>query len=331
MSRNDRADPAKGGPPPDHRSGSLGVRLWSLLIAIGPVAAQTPVLVPKVQNGGDSPAPPVMAVPANAPTQKFTMAVGKSIIVDLPADASEVFVGKPEVANAVVRSARRLYVMAMGKGPTTIFALDKDGRQIATLEINVNGPRYRRTRGHPEDRDAGQRHPGSGRGRFHHSDPAPSPRRSMPSAPSISPPPSPVTRRLAQVAGPRRPGVGPASRSQARQWVVAGQIINSLVIRGQDQVTLKVQVVEIRRDIVKQLGVALTGSWGTSGSGNSSGFSSLQSPLPRLGSRKLHRLVGKRNWVSAASVGQRSAVMRSNPPSRHTNATVSPGCSQNQT
>ena len=112
--------------------------LTILSAAIGPVAAQTPILVPKVQNGADSPAPPIMAVPASAPTQKFTMAVGKSIIVDLPADASEVFVGKPEVANAVVRSARRLYIMAIGeRGQTTIFALDKDpASQIAALELN---------------------------------------------------------------------------------------------------------------------------------------------------------------------------------------------------
>ena len=138
MSPNDRCDRES---LVVHKAGYL--TFWSALTilsaVVGPVMAQTPILVPKVQNGADSPAPPVIAVPASAPTQKLTMAVGKSIIVDLPADASEVFVGKPEVANAVVRSARRLYVMAMGKGPTTIFALDKDGHQVATLEINVNG------------------------------------------------------------------------------------------------------------------------------------------------------------------------------------------------
>ena len=67
------------------------------------------------------------------------MAVGKSMIVDLPSDATEVFVGNPQVANAVVRSARKLYVMAVGNGQTTIFAMNKDGGPIATLEINVNG------------------------------------------------------------------------------------------------------------------------------------------------------------------------------------------------
>ena len=41
------------------------------------------------------------------------------------------------VANAVVRSSRRLYVIAMAGGQTTIFAMDAQGRQIATIEISV--------------------------------------------------------------------------------------------------------------------------------------------------------------------------------------------------
>ena len=48
-----------------------------LSAAVGPVGAQTPILVPKVQNGAGSPAPPVMAIPAHATHQKFTIAVGK--------------------------------------------------------------------------------------------------------------------------------------------------------------------------------------------------------------------------------------------------------------
>ena len=59
------------------------------------------------------------------------------MIVDLPEEASEIFVGEPSVANAVVRSARRLYIDAIANGQTTIFALDKNGRQIAIIEVSV--------------------------------------------------------------------------------------------------------------------------------------------------------------------------------------------------
>ena len=39
-----------------------------------------------------------------------------------------------------------------------------------------------------------------------------------------------------------------------------GKVVNALTIRGADQVSLRVTVAEIRRDIVKQLGVNLSGS-----------------------------------------------------------------------
>jgi pilus assembly protein CpaC len=41
---------------------------------------------------------------------------------------------------------------------------------------------------------------------------------------------------------------------------VPGKVINSLTIRGLDQVSLRVSIAEIRRDIVKQLGVTMSGS-----------------------------------------------------------------------
>jgi len=47
---------------------------------------------------------------------------------------------------------------------------------------------------------------------------------------------------------------------------LTGKVINSLTIRGLDQVSLRVTISEIRRDIVKQLGVNMSGS-------NSSGSS----------------------------------------------------------
>jgi hypothetical protein len=69
--------------------------------------------------------------------QRLSMGVGKSVIVDLPRDASEIFVGNPAVANAVVRSARKLYVIGMANGQTTIFAMDAAGAQIAKIDINI--------------------------------------------------------------------------------------------------------------------------------------------------------------------------------------------------
>jgi pilus assembly protein CpaC len=60
-------------------------------------------------------------------------------------------------------------------------------------------------------------------------------------------------------------GVGDGNESNSPE--ATGRVINSLTIRGLDQVTLRVTVAEIRRDIAKQLGVNLSGS-GPNGSFN---------------------------------------------------------------
>ncbi len=244
-----------------------------LSAAVGPVGAQTPILVPKVQNGADSPAPPVLAIPANAPTQKFTMAVGKSIIVDLPADASEVFVGKPEVANAVVRSARRLYVMAMGKGPTTIFALDKEGRQVATLEINVNGRDIGELAGILKtvmpDNDIRVQAVDDSVILTGTVASAVDAQRALDIASAFT-----GYTAVGASGGASSNGGGSSISFSGTPVVVPGQIINSLVIRGQDQVTLKVQVVEVQRNVIKQLGVNLGGGAnGTTGGLSTSSYS----------------------------------------------------------
>src|SRR5579863_1751383 len=74
---------------------------------------------------------------ASGVVRRLQMGVGKSVIIDLPAEASEIFVGDPGVANAIVRSARRLYIDAVANGQTSIFALGKDGRKIVVFEISV--------------------------------------------------------------------------------------------------------------------------------------------------------------------------------------------------
>jgi pilus assembly protein CpaC len=71
--------------------------------------------------------------------QRISMGVGKSRIIDLPQDAAEIFVANPKVANAVVRSPRKLYVIGMAAGKTSIFALDQHDRKIADLDLDI-GP-----------------------------------------------------------------------------------------------------------------------------------------------------------------------------------------------
>ncbi len=255
------------------RALALGVALACASFATA--SAQTPVLTARAPNAASTPAPSLLSIPAGKRNQKLTMAVGKSMVVDLPGDATEVFVGNPAIANAVVRSARRLYVMAISKGPTTIIAMDRQGGPIATLEINVNG------------RDVGELEailkttlPGNDI-RVQAVEDTVILTGSVASAVDAQ-----RAQDIAQAyTGYSAVGGGGASNSGSgtsisfsNPIVVQGSIINSLVIRGQDQVTLKVTVVEVQRDVVKQLGVNVAGSWGTFGNATSGSGSSFQSP-----------------------------------------------------
>ena len=182
--------------------------------------------------------------------KNLQLGVGKSVIVDLPEDASEIYVGDPRIANAVVRSARRIYVSAIANGQTTIFALGRDGQKIGIVEVSVG-----RDVGRPDESsqrgDSRQRYSRSHRGQFDHPD------------------------RIGRV-GRRRPEGHrhrvrlrhrrPLARSRSAQTASSasggssGKVINSLTIRGLDQVSLRVTVAEIRREVVKQLGVTMSGS-----------------------------------------------------------------------
>ena len=164
--------------------------------------------------------------------RKVPLGLGKSMIVELPRDAKEVFVANPAIANAVVRSARKVFIIAAAVGQTNLFFMDGAGNQIAGLDINVQ-------------RDVGpintailEALPGS----------------------------NIIVRQLND--GVLLTGSA-ASAAEATQAVsIAASYIgkpdlvtNSISIRGGDQVMLKVTVAEVQRNILKQLGVDLSGSF----------------------------------------------------------------------
>jgi pilus assembly protein CpaC len=174
--------------------------------------------------------------------RRVQMGVGKSVIIDLPEDAAEIFVGNPQIANAVVRSARKLYVIGIANGQTSVFAIDKQGRQIADLEISIG-------------RDVGE----------------------LQQILKAALPNSAITARTVnetiiltgEVDTPeeaqRAADISKGFANRLGAAVGASEadslIVNSLVIRGRDQVMLKVSVAEIRRDVAKQLGVT-SSAWG---------------------------------------------------------------------
>ncbi len=199
--------------------------------------------------------------------RRLQLGVGQSVIVDLPDEAGEIYVGDPTVANAIVRSAKRIYISAVANGQTSIFALGRDGRRIAVFQVSVgravtellnllntalpgNEIHVRTVEntiiltGSVASAEEAQKALDIADGFVN--DTAPSTQGATVSISNGS-------------SGASGAGAG-ASGSAGKSNSPRGRVINALTIRGADQVSLRVTVAEIRRDIVKQLGVNLSGT-----------------------------------------------------------------------
>jgi pilus assembly protein CpaC len=165
-----------------------------------------------------------------APTRSrfLALGVGKSVVVDLPRDAKDVLVADPKIANAVIRSSQRAYIIGSAVGQTNVVFFDADGNQITSYDIaikrDLNGIRAA-LRSLPAVQIEGV---GDG----------------VILTGSAS---SPVEAQQ-------------AAEMAARLVGSPDKVVNSITVRGRDQVMLKVNVSEVRRDIVKQMGVDLSAS-----------------------------------------------------------------------
>ena len=69
--------------------------------------------------------------------RSLSLGVGKSVVIDLPRDIKDVLVADPKIANAVIRSAQRAYIIGAAVGQTNIVFFDSAGQQIAAYDIAV--------------------------------------------------------------------------------------------------------------------------------------------------------------------------------------------------
>jgi pilus assembly protein CpaC len=179
----------------------------------------------------------IHVIASDAEAQAVTLGVSKSVVIDLPRDTRDVLVADPKVANAVMRSSRRAYIIGSTVGETNVFFFDADGKQIAGFDIAVtrdlNGIRQAIHQVLP---DADITVEGIGD--------------SVILSGSAS---SPLEAQQAYDIAVRLVG-GVAD-------TVAGKVVNAIVVRGRDQVMLKVVVAEVERDVLKQLGINLSGTF----------------------------------------------------------------------
>jgi len=181
---------------------------------------------------------PVAAADAGYLNARFlSLGVGKSVVVDLPREVKDVLVADPKIANAVVRSAQRAYIIGASVGQTNIVFFDSAGQQIAAYDIAVkrdlNGIRAMLKQVLP---DADIRVEGIG--------------------------PNVVLSGMVGSQAESQVAFDVASRlldaGTAKNVAEGSKVVNALTVRGRDQVMLKVVVAEVQRNIVKQLGIDLS-------------------------------------------------------------------------
>jgi pilus assembly protein CpaC len=74
---------------------------------------------------------------ATANGRHIALGLNKSIVIETPQDVRDVMVSNPAIADAVVRSSRRVYLIGMAVGQANIILFNGQGAQIASFEINV--------------------------------------------------------------------------------------------------------------------------------------------------------------------------------------------------
>jgi pilus assembly protein CpaC len=201
---------------------AAGTHLYRTPARVVSRPVETPVMAP--------PADQVLRIDLTASgAQSLNLSRGKSAIIELPVDVRDMLVTNPAVADAVLRGPRRVYVLGMALGATDAVFFDASGRKILSLAIRVE-----------QDSTALEE----------------TLRRVLPNAniqvqsirDSVI-----LTGSVANTGD-----AGMASQIAARFVDKPDNVLNMLTIAGKDQVMLKVRIVEVQRNIIKQLGVSST-------------------------------------------------------------------------
>lgn len=199
----------------------------TLLLA---TAAATALLVFAAQPASAQPDGQSVRVAAGGQgTRVLPLGRGRSAYIDLPADARDVLVSNPAVADVVARTPRRYYVMGVGPGQSDAVFFDAAGRQLLSLDIRVG-------------QDAATV--------------ADTIRRVVPNA-------------RVQVQSVNESLIlsgTVANNAEADQVVRLAstfvpnpqQVVNMLTVAARDQVMVRARVVEVQRTVLRQLGVNLS-------------------------------------------------------------------------
>ena len=173
---------------------------------------------------------------ASSHNRLIRLGINKSMVVELPRDAGDVLVSNPDVADAVLRTSRRLYLIGVQIGQASVFLFDSAGQEIASLDIMVEGDLSGLQRILNAAVPLGTLNVEAINGSIVLTGNVPS---------------SLDSKKAEDVAN----SALEKDRTISGRFVTRGSVINLLTVSGSDQVTLKVTIAEIRREVVRQLGI----------------------------------------------------------------------------
>jgi pilus assembly protein CpaC len=173
---------------------------------------------------------------AGAAAQSLALPRGKSAIIELPIDARDVLVTNPAVVDAILRTPRRIYIMGLAAGQTDAVFFDATGRRILSLNVRV-------------DQDI--------------SAIAETINRVLPGSRVRIEPAGDSIILTGLVLNPS--DADKAAQIASRFVAKPEMVMNMLQVAGKDQVMLKVRVIEVNRNVIKQLGFDLNAVLGQFG------------------------------------------------------------------
>ncbi len=248
----------------------LAVGSWT--VAYGSASAGASELA-----AGDPQTQMIVVAGSDFGSRSVALGVGKSMVIDFPRDIKDVLVADPKTANAVIRSSRRAYIIAVTTGATNIRFFDAEGKQMANFDIAVaRDVKIIREAIRRLIPDADVNVEGIGDGIILSGTVANQAEAQQ--AYAIASRFIATGSNFSSSSGGNPSGGGANASTGANggtSMVVSvgggsgsgggndsGKVFNMIVVRGRDQVMLKVTVAEMDRTVIKQLGINLSGSAG---------------------------------------------------------------------
>ncbi|WP_321343196.1 type II and III secretion system protein family protein [Breoghania sp.] len=166
----------------------------------------------------------------SAVARQLSVGIGRSVVVETGDAVADVLVSDPKIADAVVRTPHRVFILGIAAGQANLFLFGSGGRQLASLDLTVA-------------QDTSELNslimrlvPGS---KVH----------------------AEIANNAIIVSGTvQTPLDAQKAMDIAKGYMSAGDtdkvnVINMLSVMGKEQVFLKVTIAEVERTVVKQLGI----------------------------------------------------------------------------